>query len=82
MENSFDFFSNSACKYYPCHNQPKKEEFNCLFCYCPLYALGDKCQGDFKFNKNVKDCTGCYLPHKHENYGVIMSKLKEINKRG
>ena len=81
MENSFNFFSNNACKYYPCHNNPDKADFNCIFCYCPLYALGDKCSGNFKYNKNVKDCTDCRFPHLPENYDVIVSILKKSNKR-
>ena len=34
------FFQNRECKYFPCHKGIDEEEFNCLFCYCPLYALG------------------------------------------
>ena len=34
-ENSYRFFSNRECQYYPCHEGI--EEMNCLFCYCPLY---------------------------------------------
>lgn len=35
MENSHRFFENRECKYFPCHKG--LEDFNCLFCYCPLY---------------------------------------------
>ncbi|MFW5671451.1 MAG: cysteine-rich small domain-containing protein, partial [Acetivibrio ethanolgignens] len=35
MENSYRFFENRECKYFPCHKGLK--ELNCLFCYCPLY---------------------------------------------
>ena len=38
----YAYFQNSACPYFPCHEKGNKEFFNCLFCYCPLYALGDK----------------------------------------
>ena len=34
MENSYRFFANKDCKYYPCHQG--LEAFNCLFCYCPF----------------------------------------------
>lgn len=34
-ENSYRFFFNRECQYYPCHEGI--EEMNCLFCYCPLY---------------------------------------------
>ena len=38
-EKHFQFFSNSKCEYFPCHSTNDPENFNCLFCYCPLYAL-------------------------------------------
>ena len=38
----YSFFSNKECEYFPCHQGADPENFNCLFCYCPLYALGDK----------------------------------------
>ena len=41
----FAYFQNSRCEYFPCHKLPENGFFNCLFCYCPLYALGDKCGG-------------------------------------
>ena len=39
----FAFYTNKECEYYPCHPVPEGTEFNCLFCYCPLYMLGRKC---------------------------------------
>lgn len=54
-------------------------KFNCLFCYCPLYALGDKCGGDFCYTKNgIKDCSGCFRPHSPEKYEEILSGLEKI----
>ena len=44
---NYDFFQNKECEYFPCHKNADKESFNCLFCYCPLYCLGDKCGGNF-----------------------------------
>ena len=80
MENNHKFFSNRACKYFPCHVKPDGEDFNCLFCFCPLYLLNERCGGYFKFSgeKRVKNCTDCHLPHLPEYYDTIMSKLKEI----
>ena len=50
-----------------------------MFCYCPLYALKDRCGGNFQYTKSgVKDCSGCSLPHKRKNYEYIMDKFKEI----
>lgn len=77
MKNSHRFFSNKECKYFPCH-QNCDEEFNCLFCYCPLYFLAENCGGRFQYGENgVKDCTGCCLPHLPAYYDVIVKKLKE-----
>ena len=61
------FFSNTGCEYFPCHEGVEPERFNCLFCYCPLYALGDRCGGNFVYTpKGVKSCVGCKLPHDGE----------------
>ena len=60
----YAFFSNKECEYFPCHAGADPENFNCLFCYCPLYALGDKCGGNFRMTETgIKDCTNCQLPH-------------------
>lgn len=56
-----------------------RRNFNCLFCYCPLYALGDKCGGNFRMTeKGIKDCTNCQLPHKAQNYGYVTGKYSEL----
>ena len=39
-ERHYAFFQNTDCEYFPCHKTAHPERFNCLFCYCPLYALG------------------------------------------
>ena len=75
----YSFFANKACEFYPCHAVPEGEEFNCLFCYCPLYMLGKECGGNFAYLENgVKDCSGCLLPHRREGYGYITGKYREI----
>lgn len=75
----FSFFSNKECEYFPCHKVADPENFNCLFCYCPLYALGEKCGGNFKITeKGIKDCTDCQLPHKRKNYGYVTGKYQEL----
>ena len=76
MENSHRFFSNHACKYFPCHEKPSRNEFNCLFCFCPLYALGDKCGGVFEYIGGSKSCLDCHLPHTPDYYDTIISMLK------
>ena len=73
------FFQNTACEYFPCHASVESERFNCLFCYCPLYALDDKCGGDFTYTSDgVKDCQNCSLPHDRDNYEKIVSRFPDI----
>ena len=73
----YKFFQNKECEYFPCHETDKPEEFNCLFCYCPLYNLGKDCGGNFYYtDKGVKSCVNCLRPHKKENYEEIVKKLK------
>ena len=58
---------------------PEGTEFNCLFCYCPLYALGERCGGAFTYNeKGHKDWTHCMIPHRRENYGRIIGRYAEL----
>ena len=65
----YDFFQNSECEYFPCHKGADPKTFSCLFCYCPLYALGENCGGNFRYTqKGIKDCTNCLRPHIRENY--------------
>ena len=76
---NYDFFQNTACEYFPCHKCTDSENFSCLFCYCPLYALGDRCGGAFRYTEDgFKDCSGCQIPHKRENYGKIVERYADI----
>ena len=76
---NYDFFQNKMCEYYPCHNTADPDGFSCLFCYCPLYALGNKCGGNFTYTEQgIKDCSNCLVPHRRENYNKIMEKLPLI----
>lgn len=82
-ENSARYFNNRACQYYPCHQVENEEEFNCLFCYCPLYALGDQCGGDFRYtDRGIKDCTACTLPHSEGGYEHVMAHIKGVVEMG
>ena len=76
----FKFTQHRTCEFFPCHKTEKPEEFNCLFCYCPLYALGENCGGNFHYLENgVKDCSECMVPHvKGKGYDLVMSKFSEI----
>ena len=75
------FFQNTHCKYFPCHTGVAKENFSCLFCYCPLYALGKACGGAFTYNEEgMKDCSRCTIPHRRENYDRILSRYPDVLK--
>lgn len=76
MENSYRFFQNRDCQYFPCHKVQNEDEFNCLFCYCPLYALGDRCGGNCTYTeKEIKNCSNCTLPHSPKGYDYILAKF-------
>lgn len=75
----YAFFSHKSCEMFPCHERVDADDFNCLFCYCPLYHLGGGCGGNCEFLSNgVKDCTGCTIPHIKDNYGYIISRFHDI----
>ena len=79
MEESWKFFSHKECEYYPCHPTEEPENFNCLFCYCPLYALGERCGGDFRYLANgIKDCSGCLLPHRRDSWQRVAERFPEL----
>lgn len=79
MKNCYKFFNNEACEYFPCHEVKNKEDFNCLFCYCPLYFLED-CGGNNNITNGVKDCSNCMIPHSPNGYDYIINKIIEVNK--
>lgn len=83
-ENSYKFFQNNSCEYYPCHNGIKN--INCMFCFCPLYKMED-CPGNYNYllinGNKVKDCSSCLFPHEPDNYNKIMQILySNINEKG
>jgi Zn-finger protein len=77
VENSYRFFANRDCRYYPCHEGI--EELNCLFCFCPFYGRKD-CPGTPRWMETkrgiIKDCTPCVYPHRAEHYDEIMERLR------
>ena len=78
MEN-YKFYQNKSCEYFPCHKNANPETFNCLICYCPLYALGDQCGGNFKYLENgIKDCSDCLRPHRADCYEHICKDTQKI----
>ena len=81
MKHSHRFFENRECKYFPCHKG--LDDFNCLFCYCPLY-LKETCLGNPSYIERdgvkIKDCSNCTFPHRPENYDKMMEALVSLGK--
>ncbi|MBR7074034.1 MAG: cysteine-rich small domain-containing protein [Oscillospiraceae bacterium] len=75
----YQFFQNRECEYFPCHKGVEEADFNCLFCYCPLYTLGENCSGNFVYTETgVKSCVNCNFPHKRENYTALLKRFPEL----
>lgn len=83
MESSrFKFFQHAECEFFPCHETDDPDDFNCIFCFCPLYALGSGCGGNFKYTDDgIKDCSDCMVPHSrggYEHVTEMFEKIKEM----
>lgn len=70
MKNSYKFFENLGCKYYPCHSGIKKGEFNCLYCFCPIFVV---CKRHSK-----SGCEFCKVPHDKGSYKFMMLELNNM----
>lgn len=78
-ESRYSFFQHKDCEFFPCHKTEKPEDFNCLFCYCPLYTLGSACGGNCRWlSDGTKDCSACLVPHGRNSYGYVISKFSQI----
>lgn len=75
-------FQHRNCEFFPCHKGVPDEDFNCLFCYCPLYLLKDKCGGNFSYAHGIKDCSGCTKPHDKNSFDFVMSKVPLLMEGG
>ena len=81
-KDGYKFVQNRSCPFFPCHKNVDVQKFNCLFCYCPLYALGDDCGGNVVWLDNgVKDCSQCTLPHIKQNYDLVVKTLQKLVQR-
>lgn len=81
-DKHYAFFQNRECEYFPCHEGVAEEDFNCLFCYCPLYMLGKECGGNFSYTeKGIKNCKNCNRPHMADHYGEIIGQFLKIKDR-
>ena len=81
MPHGSAFFRNVDCEYFPCHANVDPGEFNCLFCYCPLYALGPRCGGSFTYTASgIKDCSDCIALHKGDvGTALVRERFKELS---
>ena len=80
-DKHYAFYCNRECECFPCHPTNDPENFNCLFCWCPLYALGEKCGGNYRYTEEgIKDCSRCQFPHIRSNYGKVMDRFNEVAK--
>lgn len=73
FEQSFLYFENRRCKYFPCHGgvNIESEGFNCMFCRCPYYYKA-VCPGiesgvAHVLENGCKDCTECAYNHLYSN---------------
>lgn len=80
---NYQGFSHTSCEFYPCHpleNFKSPNEFNCIFCNCPLYWL--ECPGNYTVIEDAdgvkrKDCSECKVPHDgYERSWKIMNLSK------
>lgn len=79
----YKFVQNKNCEYFPCHKVKDVASFNCLFCYCPLYALKDQCGGNYAYLENgIKSCMNCTKPHTRDAYEHVSSHMKEVMELG
>ena len=75
----YQFFQNRPCEYFPCHKDVNEADFNCLFCYCPLYTLGKACGGNYIYKESgVKSCKDCAFPHRKDAFGKVLERRTEI----
>lgn len=75
----YAFFSNTLCEFFPCHKGVSPDCFNCLFCYCPLYALGNQCGGNYTYTPDgIKDCSNCTIPHQPNGYQYILDRFPSV----
>ena len=80
QSNSSSFFRNVDCAYFPCHEGVDPAEFKCLFCYCPLYALGASCGGAYSYTEGgIKDCSACTRLHRgNEGVSIVRARFAEL----
>lgn len=75
-----NFYQHTKCPYFPCHSNINPKDFNCKFCYCPLYLV-PKCGGNYTILKNgIKDCSKCTIVHQRNAFDHIFKILIKLYK--
>lgn len=75
VRESNGFYQNRECRYFPCHETDDTDNFNCFFCFCPLFHKND-CGGNPLILENgVKSCENCMRPHKADSWEDIIKNL-------
>lgn len=73
-KNSWKYFVNKECEFFPCHKGADSDNFSCLQCYCPIYwHCGTR--------KGGLDCKDCMFPHDPKMHDSLMESIKNIHKR-
>lgn len=70
QKNSYKFFANRSCKFFPCHKG--LYDLNCIWCYCPIFQYRETnaiCQV-------CGPCEQCTFPHRPKNYDKMIKMLK------
>ncbi len=81
QDKHYAFFQNKQCEYFPCHPTDCPGQFNCLFCFCPLYPYPE-CGGVYTLIRSgIKDCSVCLLPHQRAHYTLVISRLRALQAR-
>lgn len=75
MENSYKYFKNKDCKYFPCH-KGLSDDFNCLFCYCPMYSMPN-CPGSKTYiEKNGKKSRYAQIVRFHTDRKIMIKSYR------
>ena len=76
----YSYFSHKNCEYFPCHKGADPENFNCLFCYCPLYALGKTApNASFLTEEKISDMLQVNIASLRKLYGSSGKNKKQAS---
>lgn len=73
-----NFYQNKRCPFFPCHHNISANQFNCKFCYCPLFLVPN-CGGNYVvLEDGTKDCSKCIIPHTTDGPQYILEVLRDL----